>query len=334
MKPWKKFALGSLCLLVIWSCEKRAQPAANQAVVPSPATTQEDPKVEGYVVKTSVIGYPYKGLPNTEWEDFETTTYNPAGQEIAFVSHFDGMGTRRNTTYDSTGHIFLEITTTDGGHRVEHRHKWSGDFLKHTREEYDPHLQGIVATSTETFGPDGKRLATASEDNYIPDYPQKSSIEYRYDGRGYLVQELETAQDKTIPGTKYERDAAGNATKIERHDADGNLSQVEFFVYDGTGRKIERYFQDLSAFDKTKQLEARYTYDENGRLSKELHYKGECDAARVNKGKCTITTTIDYTYDDLGRLSMEIRTQAGTEFKEMKKRYEYVGEVPAALLPK
>ena len=149
-------------------------------------------------------------------------------------------------------------------------------------------------------------------DGYKPTYPDGSSLESGYDGRGRTLWQKDAAGTKTEytydgadrlvrvenPASgkaSYTYDKAGNLCAVE--DANGNVTSYE---YDGAGRLTKTTQADGST--------ATRDYDQYGRLERSTDYNGvtttvEYDSQdRVVKektGACTRT----HAYDACGRLA-------------------------------
>lgn len=330
MKHWRSWTWATLALLTAAGCQQG--PASDKAA-PADAKVDSLPETEapdkGYVMKVYALGHYFKGQPSKEWELFEEYAYDEAGREVLHKVYHDGTGATRSTAYDSSGHVAMEAVEphTEAG-RTETRHSWDAAHRVQTTEEYAIKENKLVAKATREWDDKGNLLSLKEEDMHVPDFVYKHRLRNTYDAAGRITAQYESVGDgKEILGQTWAYDAQGRLTQLTHNDSEGKPSQVEWFTYDAQGRKEKRYLQDNSAYVRTKQLEARYSYDGAGRLAQELHYKGACAENEENAGKCLVAETITYTYDEHGRLATEQREQSQGGSPAMKKRFEYAGAV-------
>lgn len=316
-------------MLILAACDQPSK-EENKDKHPSTDSLAEDRlPVNGNVKRVYALGYHFAGVPSTDWRLYEEFHYDDKGLEIKYESFYDGAGSIMTTQYDSAGHeILKKQENVAHAPLIEYRSTWNSDYTEHRMEEFAHAESRVVFITVRHLDKQGVELSVDDEDLHALDAPISHTLKHVRDPQGRLVEDREKFLGKEIVGARYTYDAAGNPTKIERMDSDGKLSQTEFFAYDESGRKTTRWFQDHQAYLNTKQLEARYSYDAQGRLVKEVHYKGACDEASEQVGKCPILETVTFTYDDQGRLATEEHLRSGQEPATMKKRFEYFGKVP------
>ncbi|MFN8395654.1 MAG: hypothetical protein U0176_13525 [Bacteroidia bacterium] len=316
--------------LTLGACTQASKDENKDKNPPKDSLAEDRLPVDGSVKRVYALGYHFGGVPSTDWKLYEEIRYNDAGQEIQLESFYDGVGSIMSTQYDSSGHeILKKLESSAHAPLIEYRSTWNADHTEQRTEEFAHAESRVVFKTVRHLDQAGTELWVEDEDLHAIDAPISHTLKHVRDAKGRVTEDKETFLGKEIVGTRYSYGAAGNPVKIERMDSEGKLSQTEFFAYDESGRKTTRWFQDHHAYLNTKQLEARFTYDAQGRLMKEVHYRGACDEASEQVGKCPILETVTYTYDDQGRLATEEHLRSGQEPATMKKRFEYFGKVPA-----
>jgi hypothetical protein len=322
-----QLALFGLVLVAFAACggneqqPKTPQPADSSAGKESLVTTG---KIRQVVMAKGRL---MTGKEAVEFEPFEESLFDEEGRELEHKSHWDGYGTLVQTTYDAQGHEMSKIRNApDKTGKLEFRYAWSPDFSSLKVEEFSARESRVVAVTEKKFDANGKVLEEKEVDMHLPEFPIEHKIIFQYDAQGRLVSEKEIFEGKEFPGAQYTYDKKGRLAEVSRMDSEGKVSQRESFMYNDKDLKIERHLVDFSAFYKDKQLEAKYEYDEQGNMVRELHYSGLCNEDGRSQGKCQIQESIDMTYDQQGRLlSKHIRRQSPSDV-DMELKYEYKAE--------
>jgi hypothetical protein len=281
-------------------------------------------KGQKYRKRVLAKGYFFRGEPSKDFVTYEEFVYDENNQEIDYQAHWDGSNTHVITQRDSAGR---ETGRTRMGNdqtgTLDFKIAWNGDHTEQVIDEFSLNANRIVAHTVKKFDKGGKLLETIEEDLHLADNPILSKQTMVYDGQGFLVESRETIAGKEIPGARYTNDKAGRAVQIVHFDSEGKVSQTEFYEYDANGKKQARFFQDNGGLNPTKQLEARFYYDVQGNLEKEVHYKGACDANGEKNGQCPIVETTTMTYDSEGRMLTSKTVKQQPDLVEMELRFEY-----------
>jgi antitoxin component YwqK of YwqJK toxin-antitoxin module len=318
-----------LIFLTLASCNGNPETSKGDAKTPSDSLKSDVPPMEGNSKRVYALGHFFAGVPNTEWRIYEDYSYDDAGREISYQSYFDGINSRVTTEYDGQGFETLKLRKGDAANgNMEYRSAWNADHTEQKVEVFSAVDSRVISKTTRHLDTNGVVLATEEEDLRAVDYPVVIKLKMVYNEKGQLVEEREVAEGKEIVGTKYKYDPAGHLIEVMHMDSEGKPSQTESFEYDAEGRKTTRYMQEHTAYIKSKQLAGRYEYDPEGRLAREVQYRGQCDPAGEKAGKCPISQTVTYTYDADGRVTTESIEQQYPSPRSMKKRYEYHGKVP------
>lgn len=316
--------------LALGACTQSSTNEDNDQKLAQDSLAADRLPVDGNVRRVYALGFHFVGVPSTDWRLYEEYRYDDQGRVIRYESYFDGAGTVVTTQYDSTGHeVLKKHIRADLTPLIDYRSVWNADYTEQRIEEFAHQESRVVFKTVRHLDPTGTELWVEEEDLHALDAPILHTLKHVRDAKGRITEDRETFLGKEIVGVRYSYDQAGNPIKIERMDSEGKLSQTEYYAYDSAGRKTTRWFQDHQAYLNTKQLEARYAYDAEGRLTQEVHYKGACDEASEQVGRCPISETITFTYDDQGRVATEDHERSKQEPRSMKKRFEYFGKVPA-----
>jgi YD repeat-containing protein len=271
---------------------------------------------------------------NGDWQLSADYTYDDAGHEIVVVD-YGVNGQRITAKYDAEGFETLKAIEMAGGAAGsgEYRSVWNDNHTQQTTELFSAADSRVVQKVINKFDVNGTLIASEEEDRRFLEAITKINLRMELDSKGRVSKQFESFDGKELLGIKYTYDDKGNPSKIERMDNEGKPSQIEYYEYNAEGKKTAFYLQDFSAYFKTKQLKAKFEYDSQGRLVREVFYKGLCDEIGLQAAKCPISEVATYTYDAQGRLATEERDHQSADRPVVKKRFEYSGTVPTNSTP-
>jgi YD repeat-containing protein len=294
------------------------------------STKQESVQMQGNMKRVYAVGHFVGGVQTDDWLLHEEARYDENGHEISRITYSDPAQPREETTYDADGYEILKVVKGAGGVEVvQIRSTWNADHTEQSTEEFSTKDSRVVRKIVNHFDSKGTLIAFEEEDRRFLEAITTYQVRMVLDGAGRVKEQIERFDGKEMVGIQYTYDAQGNPLQIVRMDNEGKPSQTEYFEYDSAGHKTAHYLQDHHAYFATKQLEAKYEYDTQGRLTKEVHYKGLCDERGVVAGKCPISVATTLSYDAQGRLISKVEEYPGTDKPSMKMRFEYSGNVPA-----
>lgn len=318
-----------LALLGFAACDKGTSATSSndaEGVVVDSSQNQK-PKGDNERKKVTAKGIMPNGKEFPDFAPYEEFLFDKVGNQLEYISYWDGVNTHITTTRDAQGHEISRLrTANDQTGKLEYRIAWSGDFSEKIVEEFAANEGRVVSKVTTHFDSDGKMKDMFEQDFHLPDYPTSHKIEFLYDAKGNLIEEKENIEGLVVPGAKYHYSTEGNLIRVDRFDSEGGLSQTDYYDYDASGNKIEHRLQDHVGYYKTPQLEARFEYDSNGRISKEIHYKGNCTEAGQASGGCPISQTISFQYDDQGRVIQTETKRNIPTVVDMIQKFEYAKE--------
>lgn len=326
-----RWLVAVLPVVAFWiGCNSSTKTGAEESKPLADSLQRDTVPVVGNVKRVYAMGHFFVGQPSQDWQLYEDFTYDDQGREIGYVAYFDGVGTRVDTKFDADGYEILKVRkSTDRTGTLEYRSVWNADHTEQITEEFSQLDSRVVRKAIRKFDAKGTLIATEEEDRQVVESPVTYKTRMVLDAAGRVLEQREAVQGKEIVGIRYRYDAQGNPLEIVRMDSEGKPSQTETFEYDAQSRKTVHYLQDHGAYLSAKQLEARYEYDAQGRLVREVHYKGLCDENGQAAGKCPVSETISYTYDTEGRMLTEERDPQAADRPLMKKKFHYHGKVPA-----
>lgn len=299
---------------------------------------------EGYPNEIFIYRYTDDGEP-------ESGTYQFGDTKGSFEVLFDKKGRKQRQEwkeypvkdgYLSTGSELFEYDSngnvTIDDKRIRHLNRSTGvkqlEYVKHTTQ-YDPDNR-LILDKTETSDAERVTDMESSEFTYWENGKAQSRIDRKVGYQNFKeYYRLETYNDQNgyLSHTEcYEYDALKRVTKMHNgkiviYDIDAKGEHEFGYItnrYDEFGRLIEK-FEDNGSFS----VREEYTYDEQGRMTSELHYSGYHEAEYYDAME---GTSVQYTYKGPnGECTEEIHMRKGFDymsgihhvFTESTVSYEY-----------
>jgi hypothetical protein len=107
--------------------------------------------------------------------------------------------------------------------------------------------------------------------SYNPDGSSDEKCDYKYDGKGNLIQEIwYNAESSVSKKYGYKYDDKGNEIAMNRYDARDSLICKDSYKYDDKGERIEwNHFNLYPPTDGSLSKKVIFKYDENGNINVE-----------------------------------------------------------------
>ena len=210
----------------------------------------------------------------------QKTEYDTKGNETAKT---DGNGDQISYAYDDQNRV-TEIT--QGGQK--------------TKVSYQVNSDGSTTTSvTDANGHVKQETASASGSvtttSDLGDGSESITTKYTYDDRGNKISEVYANGAKKT----YEYNSRNLVTKTQSYDKEGTKTLISRYRYDDYGQLLEMTDYRVSSETETAYRHTEYTYDQRGRITAfaEISQNAQPTADDIKAHQ------IRYTYNEDGNLS-------------------------------